>query len=433
MESIWTQDYQHNAVEALSGVIETDTAIIGGGLAGVLCAYMLQARGVDCVIIEAKKTGLGVTGNTTAKVTAQHGIIYSKIEKKYGLKAAKDYYKANSEAVDEYRQLARMIDCDFEDKTAYVYTLNNRKKLIDEAKAYERIGINLEFVENPAIPIKTQGTLGMTNQAQFHPLKFLNHIKSGIRIYEDTFATDIKHGVVITTKGIVNAKRIILATHYPMVNIPGLYFTKLYQHRSYVVALEGADDPNGMYIDEQDTGFSFRSYKNYLLLGGGAHRTGKTGCGWDDLRLYAAATYPDAKERFAWATQDCMTLDSMPYIGQHRKNNRELFVVTGFNKWGMTGSMVAAKLLCELITEGKSPYAQLFSPSRSMLHPQLFVNLGDSAVGLLSLRKPRCTHMGCALKWNPHEHTYDCPCHGSRFERDGELINNPAKKGIKTK
>ena len=433
MESIWMQDYQHSECEELNGVIETDTAIVGGGLAGLLCAYMLQVRGVECVVIEAKQAGMGVTCNTTAKITAQHGIIYSKIEKKYGINAAKNYYKANAEAVEEFRQLSRTIDCDFEDKTAFVYTLNNREKLLDEAATYKRIGIDSEFFENPPIPVRTSGALGMSNQAQFNPIKFLNVMKSGLTIYENTFATDIKPGVIITTKGVVNAKRIILATHYPMVNIPGLYFTKLYQHRSYVIALEGAEDPNGMYIDEQDTGFSFRSYKNYLLLGGGSHRTGKSGCGWDDLRLFATATYPNSKEKFAWATQDCMTLDGIPYIGQHRKNHRDLFVATGFNKWGMTGSMVAAKLLCELITDGKSKYTELYSPSRSMLHPQLFVNLGDSVVGLLSIRKPRCTHLGCALKWNPHERTYDCPCHGSRFESSGELIDNPAKKGIKTK
>ena len=433
MQSIWMQDYNMSDSKELNGVIDTDTAIIGGGLVGMLCANMLKERGVDCVVIEAKKAGLGVTCNTTAKITAQHNIIYSKIEKKYGLEAAKNYYKTNSEAVDDFRTLARTIDCDFEEKTAYVYTFNNKERLLDEARIYKHIGISSVFVDKPSIPIKTMGALGMLNQAQFHPIKFLNNIKSGLTVYQNTLATDIKPGVVMTTKGVVNAKNIILATHYPMINIPGLFFTKLYQHRSYVIALEGAQDPNGMYIDEQDTGFSFRSYKNYLLLGGGSHRTGKSSCGWDDLRMFATASYPVATERYSWATQDCMTLDSMPYIGQHRKNSRDLFVATGFNKWGMTGGMVAAKLLCDLITEGKSRYANIFSPSRTMFHPQLFVNLGESILGLLSLNKPRCSHMGCALKWNPHEHTYDCSCHGSRFEKSGELINNPAKKGIKPK
>lgn len=414
----------------MSGSIDTDTAVVGGGLAGVLCAYMLKERGVDAVVVEAKRIGSGATCDTTAKITAQHGLAYSRIEKEYGFKTAKAYLSANQEAVDEYRRLARSVPCDFEEKTAYVYSRSDRGKLEEEAGLYRRMGIEPVFLEHPPIPVDTVGALGMERQAQFHPLKFLTAIADGLKIYEDTFAAEIRPGEVVTEKGVVHARNIILATHYPMVNARGLYFMKLCQHRSYVLALTGAQDPEGMYLDEQEGGLSFRTYKEYLLLGGGGHRTGESGGGWAELRRAAAAAYPHAKERYAWAAQDCVSLDAMPYIGRHRRNSRDLFVATGFNKWGMTGSMVAARLLSDLIAEGSSRYEALFDPSRSMLHPRLFLNVGQAALHLFSFGK-RCPHMGCALKWNPVECTWDCPCHGSRFDRNGKLIDNPAKRGIK--
>ncbi len=430
MKSLWMEDYQPKGNRAtLKGNVETDTAIVGGGLAGILCAYLLKESGIDCVVVEAKQIAMGITRNTTAKITAQHGQVYSQIEKKYGFSAAKQYLDANQEAVEVYRQLADNIPCDFEEKTAYVYSKTDRKKLEQEAALYQQMGLPVLLEEKPPIPVDTVGALGMERQGQFHPLKFISAIAENLPVYENTFATEIRPGQVQTEKGTIRARRIILATHYPMVNVLGLYFMKLYQHRSYVLALQGAEAPKGMYIDEEEKGLSFRSYKGYLLLGGGSHPTGKQGGGWDELRRVAKLAYPSAQERYAWATQDCMTLDYMPYIGRHRKNNRELYVATGFNKWGMTGSMVAARLLRDLIAEGDSKYARLFSPSRSMLHPQLFLNVGQATLGLLSFGK-RCPHMGCALKWNPMEHTWDCPCHGSRFDQKGNLIDNPAKKGL---
>lgn len=430
MNSLWMDNYKpEHQYTSLNGNIDTDTAIVGGGLAGILCAHLLKERGIDCVVVEAKQIGTGVTCNTTAKVTAQHGLVYSQIERRYGFHAAKAYLEANLEAVDAYRHLSRGISCDFEEKTAYVYSKSDRKKLDDEATLYQRMGIDPVFLRRPPIPVSTVGALGMGHQAQFHPIKFINSVSNGLRIYENTYATHIQQGKVITKTGTVHAKRIILATHYPMVNIQGLYFMKLYQHRSYVLALSEAPDPGGMYIDEKEDGLSFRTHNGYLLLGGGDHRTGKKGGGWAELRHVAKEIYPGSQERYAWATQDCMTLDAMSYIGRYHGHNRELYVAAGFNKWGMTGCMVAARLLSELISEGSSRYALLFSPSRSMMHPQLFVNVGQAALGLLTFGK-RCSHMGCALKWNPQEHTWDCPCHGSRFDRKGNLIDNPAKRGI---
>ena len=200
----------------------------------------------------------------------------------------------------------------------------------------------------------------------------------------------------------------------------------MYQHRSYVIALENAPNVHGMYVDEAQNGMSFRNFENLLLIGGGDHRTGKQGGNWQELRTFARQHYPNASEKYCWATQDCMTLDGVPYIGAYSAGTPDLYVATGFNKWGMTSSMVSAMILCDLVQEKQNPYAEAFSPSRTILRPQLAVNAWEAVVNLLTPSAKRCPHLGCALKWNPYEHTWDCPCHGSRFTKNGRLIDNPA-------
>lgn len=222
-----------------------------------------------------------------------------------------------------------------------------------------------------------------------------------------------------------------MATHFPFLNKYGAYFLKLYQSRSYVLALENAGEINGMYIDEADTGLSFRNYKNFLLIGGGGHRTGKTGGGFQKVRQKAAELYPGSREAYAWAAQDCMSLDGLPYIGKYSRWKQDFYVASGFQKWGMTGAMVSAMVLSDMVQEKKNPWSGIFSPQRSIWTPQLFINGWEAAENLLTFSEKRCPHLGCALKWNSAEHTWDCPCHGSRFEEDGTLIDNPATGDIK--
>lgn len=428
MKSIWSNlrpDFPQ--FSSLDGDLKTDVLVIGGGIAGILCAYQLTKAGVDCVLVEGKQLCSGVTQNTTAKITAQHGLMYDKTLKRFGNEQAKLYYEANTKAIDQFRSLSQEYPCDFEEKTAYLYSRDNLKKLEEEIRAYDTLGIPHVFETKTHLPFETVGAVGMTGQAQFHPLKLIKGLLQEIKCYENTFVTEIQEKTAITSHGNITAKNIILATHFPLVNIPGLYFLKLKQHRSYVVALKGAPDVGGMYIDENQKGYSFRNYKDMLLLGGGGHPTGKKGGGLLAVRNLAQESYPRSEEVYNWAAQDCMTLDHLPYIGIHRRSTMNLFVATGFNKWGMTGSMMAASVLTDLITIGHSPYEAVLSPQRSILRPKLFANIGSAAFNLLRIGK-RCPHMGCALKWNAVEKSWDCPCHGSRFDEHGHVINNPAKR-----
>lgn len=430
MSSLWNENVKLPRFESLKGDKKVDVLIIGGGIAGILCAYMLKEAGVECILIEKDRICQKTTANTTAKITAQHGFVYQKIIKQYGKSAALLYLKANNEALEAYKKLCKDIDCDFQIKDNYVYSLDS-KKIENELNALQSIGYNSVYLKDLPLPIKTAGAVGFKNQAQFHPLKFISAVAENLNIYENTKALEFLPKAVKTDKGIITAEKIIVATHFPILNKHGLYFLKMYQHRSYVTALSGATQLNGMYVDEDKTGFSFRNEGDFLLLGGGGHRTGKNNSNIKDLMSLAKKSYPDCKKVYEWAAQDCMTLDGMAYIGQYSKNTKGLYVATGFNKWGMTSSMVAARLLADLITDKDNPYKELFSPSRSILHPQLAVNTAESFVNLVTPTKKRCPHLGCALKYNKYEHSYDCSCHGSRFSENGELLDGPASDGIK--
>ena len=426
MESVWEKTASKPRFDALSGNKKIDVLIIGGGIAGILCAYKLKNACVDCMLVESDEICGGITKNTTAKITLGHGLIYDKMIKCFGEDKARLYAEAQSKAIQEYAQFCENIDCDFETRDNYVYSLNDRKKIEKEVAALNRIGVNAEFSDAHELSFSVAGAVRVRGQAQFHPLKFLYAIAKDLPIYEHTKIVELVPHKAKTNHGEITYKKLIIATHFPMLNKHGLYSLKLYQHRSYVIALRGAQNVNGMYVDESDTGLSFRSYGDLLLLGGGGHRTGKKGGCWQELENFARKHYKNAEIVGKWATQDCMTLDDVPYIGQYSQSTPDVFVATGFNKWGMTNAMVAADILCDLVQVKNNPYAAVFDPSRTVLRPQLAINAFESTVGILTPTAPRCPHLGCALKYNRAEHTWDCPCHGSRFTEDGQLIDNPA-------
>ena len=430
-KSIWTEHVQMPSFPRLEQDLKTDVLIIGGGLAGILCAYALAQDGVDYALIDADRIGRGVSRNTTAKITSQHGLIYGKLIREFGMETARKYWEANEMAIEEYRKLAGTVGCDFEQKDNYIYATEDLSALEAEMKALERLGIPAEFVQELPLPFPTAGAIRFRDQAQFNPLKLISEIAKGLNIYEQTAARAFEGSAVLTDSGKITASKIIVATHFPILNKHGSYFLKMYQQRSYVLALENGPGVDGMYLDGAENGLSFRNYGDLLLVGGGGHRTGKKGGGWAELERFIARYIPETREVCRWATQDCMTLDGVPYIGQYSKRTPNLYVATGFNKWGMTSSMAASMILSDIVQGRGNPYADIFSPSRTMLRPQLLVNGFATSVNLLTPTKPRCPHMGCALKWNPQEHSWDCPCHGSRFDESGSLLDNPATKGLK--
>jgi len=433
MNSLWTKTTTLPEFAPLHGDLKTDVLIIGGGLTGLLCAWKLKQAGVDYALVEAARLCGGATGKTTAKVTAQHGLIYHKLLKTLGEARTRMYFQANQRAVEEYRTLCKNIPCDFEERDSYIYSRNNPKLLEQELKALRRLSCEADLVQNLPLPFPTMGAVRLRGQAQFHPLKFAAGIAKGLRIFEHTKVQELGTHTAHTNHGVIHAKSIIVATHFPILNKHGGYFLKLYQERSYVLALENGPNLHGIYLDEAQDGLSFRNYGELLLLGGPSCRTGTCDGGWRELEELSRRYYPKARVAFRWANQDCMTLDGSAYIGPYAKRVQGLYTASGFNQWGMTSSMVAANILTDDVLGRKNPYAAAFFPARSVLHPQLAANTVEAVLSLLTPSAPRCPHMGCALKRNRQENSWDCPCHGSRFTHSGHLLDNPATDDLRNR
>ena len=410
--------------------MQTDVLVIGGGLTGILIAAELAKLGIDYALIEANTILGGTSGNSTAKITSQHGLIYRKLLKKLGQEDARCYWEAQETALETMNELCSQYSCDYEQKDNYIFAREDIRSLELEYRVLQQLNIPADLKSDVDLPFPVAGALRFSNQAQFHPGKLAAAMAPELRIYEHTAAREIGDHQVLTDRGIIRAEKIIVATHFPILNRYGAYFMKMYQQRSYVLALKNAEPVRGMYLDHRTNGLSLRMQGEYLLLGGGGHRTGKKGGGWRELRSVASELYPQARVVCRWAAQDCMTLDGMPYIGQYSPQTPDLYVATGFNKWGMTNAVLSALILRDIIRGRENAFAELFDSSRSMLHPQLLLNGAHSAINLLTPTSPRCSHLGCALKWNPTEHTWDCPCHGSRFTAEGKLLENPAQKNL---
>ena len=427
MKSIWQQEGRQPRYPVLKTDKRTQVLVIGGGMAGVLCARKLQQEGKNVILVEAERIGSGITAKTTAVLTAQHDFLYQDMAKSFGEKTARAYLRANLDAVETFRELSKKIFCDFEDMPSMQFTRGSTDKLRREAEVANRLGFPARFTEKITFPEDATGAVEYPGMAQFHPLKFLTGAARNLEIYENSRVLELEGTRAKLEHGTVQAEQVIVATHFPFINRRGLYFMKLYQNRSYVLALENAPDPGVTVAELEGQGMYFRRYGDLLLVGGGDHRTGKKGEGFDYLRDYVQAHFPRAREKYAWANQDCMSLDGLPYVGEYSSNMPGVYVATGFNAWGMTNSVVAANVLADLLCERENPLIQAFRPDRSVMHKQLLRNLGSTVADFAIPTVKRCPHLGCALRWNPQEHSWDCPCHGSRFTGEGKLLNTPAQ------
>jgi len=430
MRSVWQEKEEISAYPEVSGSISTEILVIGGGMAGILCAWKLQETGREVVVVEAERIGSGITAGTTAVLTAQHDFLYQDMMHAFGVCAAKAYLDANLQAVREFRELSKEIPCDFEDRPSIQYTASEASRLRREARVVKDLGYPVEFQKEVPLPVGATGAVVYHDMAQFHPGKFLLGLAKKLRIYENSRVLKLNGTTAILRNGRIRAKKVIVATHFPFVDRYGMYFMKLYQSRSYVLALENAPDPGATLAELEGEGIYFRRYGDLLLVGGGDHRTGKKGGGFQYLREYAKTHFPDAREKYVWANQDCMSLDGLPYVGRYSPNMPNVYVATGFNAWGMTNSMVAAQLLTDQISGKKNPLTDVLRPNRAVFHKQLLCNIGETLADFLIPTTKRCTHLGCALRWNPREHSWDCPCHGSRFSEDGKLLDTPAQKDV---
>ncbi len=495
MHFLWieTFDKKHD-FEKLNSDISCDICIIGAGIFGITCAYYLTKLGFKVVVLERDEIASKTTGHTTAKITSQHGLFYSYLIKAFGLSYAKAYLDANETAIKNIKEIIdkENISCDFSYQNNFIYTTNSEdlQSIHDEVSAVQALNFPCEFVTNTGLPFEILGSCMFKNQAQFHPLKYVyglvDSIYDSCKIFTHTTVNDIrqnKNGYIgYTNNAKVNSKYVILASHYPFLKIPGFYFLKMYQASSYLIAVDTKKKLfDGMYLTAKSPTFSFRTAqidgKELLLIGGADHKTG-TYCNFNAsygiLEKLAKTYYPNCNVLYRWNTRDCISLDKIPYIGSYSRYMPNLYVGTGFQKWGMTSSNVAANIIVDMICGKENPYSFVFSATRmkpikninevknmvvqsaksvvlDKLNPSHLkfdeiklnsggiVEINGNKVGIFKdsrgkifAVKPVCTHLGCLLSWNDVDKTWDCPCHGSRFDFRGKNLYDPAIKNLQT-
>lgn len=498
MKSYWIESVksEKKSFPSLEEDNEVDVCIIGGGLTGLTTAYYLSKTDLKVALVEKDKICEHASGNTTAKITSQHGLFYDYLIQSQGEEKAKQYLQANEQAIQNIEKIVKEenIDCDFQRQDNYVYTLK-QKELLNikkEVEAVNSLGFPAKFVSNVNLPFRTLGAISFPNQAQFNPCKYGNGLIRAIRkqdkvlIFEKTKVVDVKNSnedkyTVMTESGNnITAKYVVLASHYPIINIPGYYFLKMYQEMSYLIAVETKMPlPKGMYINSEKPAVSFRvaqdNEKELLLIGGMGHKTGERkdiSDSYEKLEAIAKQYYPDCIVKYRWCTEDCISLDKIPYIGEFSNLMPNVYLGTGYKKWGMTTSNVAANIMVDKILGKENPYEEVFTSTRLepvKNHKELgnmvkevvtswtveklkipdeklqdikpgtggLIEWEDKKVGAyreesgkLYIVKPVCSHLGCELTWNNLEKTWDCPCHGSRFTYKGESIYDPSIKDL---
>lgn len=442
MATIW-ENINLPPREKLKGVEVADCTVIGGGLAGIMIAAELERRGFGVLVLEADRVLSGATRGTTAKLTAQHGLIYSKLSQKISPMTARLYYDSNREGVEKIRRLVRErdIDCDFFDISTAVYGRDDDSAISREMRTLEMLRIEGEMIHPRDLPFEVKGAVEMKNQAQFHPLKFAGALSKNLKIYEKSPVVSLEDGKVTTPKGVVRTNYIICATHYPFLNIPGFYFLRQHQYRSYALALDTDKKPERAYLGIDDN-LSIRSFDRGIIVGGMGHRTGynqKGGC-YMNLLATAKRYYPKAEVITCWSNQDVITHDGLPFIGRYSVFSPRMFVATGFNKWGMSLSAVASNIVPDLICGCENKYEKLYSPFRTHLKAAAVPFFEDAAHavvgisrGMFSKREERCTHLGAKLHLNRDDGTLECPCHGSQFSCGGKVEFSPAVRDVREK
>ncbi|MGH3325902.1 MAG: FAD-dependent oxidoreductase [Streptomyces sp.] len=478
---------------------EVDVAVVGGGVAGLSVAWELARAGRSVAVLESDRIAAGVTGHTTAKVSALHGLVYAHLCDKLGAESARLYAASQQQAIEHVTAVAGElgIDCELERCPAYTFVESDHHvdEVRAEAEAAREAGLPASYVTRTGLPFPVSAAVRVEDQAQFHPRKYLlaladDLLRQGGRIHERTRVTGLHEGEpcrLSTENGAeVVARDVVVATHYPVFD-RALMFSRLTPRRELVVsALLPADqDPGGGYLTPErgtrsvrTAPYPFRGGQRLLIVTGekftpGTAGQGSVGARYERLAAWTYERFPDARLVHRWATQDNDTTDRVPYIGPFHPAAQHTWVATGFGGWGMTNGVLAGRLLTAHITgDSLPPWAKLYDPRRlspreapAMLRFQSTVagrfvgdrlrssyvdsvdEIAPGAGAIVRIRgrrcavhrtpegevralSPRCTHLGCLVRFNDAEGAWECPCHGSRFDTEGRVIQGPATRPL---
>ncbi|WP_332646409.1 FAD-dependent oxidoreductase [Lysinibacillus sp. 54212] len=443
--TLWLNGFHPVNTSTLDANTTCEVCIIGGGLSGIYTAYLLAQKGVDVIVLEAQPTlALGATAHSTGKLTMQHGPIFSTIP----VDNAKDYYTANKNAIEAALEHANSSL--FSRVTSYLYATTEKGKTLlqNELEAYKKIGINAEVTTETELSFPLQLALGIQKEAQINPAAFLNHfaklaLQAGARIYTESRVTKIinSNKSAIANKYEIGFQKLILCTHYPIESIKGLYSAKLSTHRAYLTAVKTSELLHGQYLSVDTESRTIRTAlvnnTPFFIYGGSGHLAGtvsNTKKYYDTLAQELKNIFDLPSPEFCWSAQDISTPDQIPYVGPLTKNESTIYLATGYHKWGLSNALVAAEILSEAIQGNTHPASNLYTPSRNQFPQALYKMLvsigfiGEQFIGghIKRRKAPKCTHLGCKTRWNEGDETWDCPCHGSRFSKDGAVIEGPA-------
>jgi glycine/D-amino acid oxidase-like deaminating enzyme/nitrite reductase/ring-hydroxylating ferredoxin subunit len=488
-ESYWNATAPASDFPALSGELQVDVAIIGGGIVGVTTARMLKDRGVSCALVEARRVGEEVTGKSTAKITSQHNVAYTTIERKFGEEGAHCYARANEAGVETIVELATNhgIDCNLERKPAYTYTNdeNEVSNIEKEAELARLLGLPASLTRDTGLPFAVRAAMRWDDQAQFHPVKYVKGLAAtlpgdGCHVFEGSRVIDWHPDRIATEAGTVRARHVIMATHLPLGQT-GLFYSENYPHMHPVIMgrAEAGRVPNGMYINAENPRHSVRGHRDdegqsWMIFAGPSFKHGHVDderAGFAEIERFAAEHFGVAPE-YRWTNEDYTPMDHAPFVGWSSSGSGAYLVATGFNAWGISNGTAAAIMLADIITDRENPWTDLYDARRikplaggaefvkgnaevaSHLvsgylsrKPHSFDELkaGEAAIlkieghnvagyrddaGQLHAVSAVCTHMGCIVGWNETDRSWDCPCHGSRFAMSGEVIHGPAVKPL---
>jgi glycine/D-amino acid oxidase-like deaminating enzyme/nitrite reductase/ring-hydroxylating ferredoxin subunit len=480
----WSDHTLKTTFPALSEDIACDAVIIGGGIVGLSTALALSEAGKSVVVLEARRIGTQVTGRSTAKITTQHGLIYNYLAEHASAEIAGLYARANLAGMEciRYWVESYLISCDYEQKDAYSYILSSerRPELEEEAEAARRFGLTAEVLERAPLPFATAGALRFPQQAQFNPTRYLEGLAAAItsrggKVYEHSRATEFEPGgswhVLVgdgdARGGKVTAEHLIMATNSPAKSPIG-YSSKLQPRMHIAMAFRPTDvsSVDGMFLGIDEPTHSIRlgqdTHGPLLLVLGPRFDTGQDGNvaqHFLDLEDWARTNLPVAEAVWRWCNEDYDTVDRMPYVGQPDQAKAPGFhLATGFNAWGITNGTAAGLTIAGEICKGERPWSKLYDPMRpvpkdfhksgdtqSLIETPDAIPLGQGAVlargdqkfavwkddnGDLQVLSAACTHKGCTVTWNNADQTWDCPCHGSIFDRNGDVIHGPAREPL---